>query len=168
MNPPSPDRREIRVGSVVYREGDRIMQTRNHYDIECQKGSAHGMGVFNGDLGVIRSIEQVEENYAITISFDDRIATYDASMLDEIEHAYAITVHKSQGSEYPTVVMPLYRCGPLLQTRNLLYTAMTRAKERLILVGQEEVLRQMVENERHIRRYTGLVQRIRQICDKLA
>ena len=168
MNPPSPDRREIRVGSVVYREGDRIMQTRNHYDIEWQKGSAHGMGVFNGDLGVIQSIEQVEENYAITISFDDRIATYDASMLDEIEHAYAITVHKSQGSEYPTVVMPLYRCGPLLQTRNLLYTAMTRAKERLILVGQEEVLRQMVENERHIRRYTGLVQRIRQKCDKLA
>ena len=167
LNPPSPERRELRVGNVVYREGDRIMQTRNHYDIEWQKGSSHGMGVFNGDLGVIREIKQIEETYQITISFDERIVSYDATMLDEIEHAYAITVHKSQGSEYPTVVMPLYRCGTLLQTRNLLYTAMTRAKERLILVGQEDVLRMMVENERHIRRYTGLVQRIQQKREQL-
>ncbi len=158
LNPPSPHKAEIKVHGAIFREGDRIMQVRNQYDIEWTRGSHTGMGIFNGDMGTLLKINK--ENETVTLSFDERIAEYDMSMMEDISHAYAITVHKSQGSEYPVVVMPLSWTGPALQTRNLLYTALTRAKEMVILVGRIDVLSQMVTNNRQIRRNTLLCERI--------
>jgi exodeoxyribonuclease V alpha subunit len=131
------------------------MQIKNDYDIEWTRvGGGDGVGVFNGDIGVIEEINISAER--VTVLFDDRRAYYDFSMLDELELAYAITVHKSQGSEYPIVVIPLYKYSPRLLTRNLLYTALTRAQKMVVLVGEEEVSRRMIENNRRTKRYTGL------------
>lgn len=165
LNPPSEDKAEVRAHGVVFREGDRVMQVRNQYDIEWQRGEYRGNGVFNGDLGEIKKIEKSDNDFAVTIAFDDREAVYDLSMLDDIEHAYAITVHKSQGSEYATVIMPISACGAILETRSLLYTAMTRAKTRLILVGRQDVLARMVENVHIAARYTGLAYRLKNTTD---
>ncbi len=154
QNPPSPEKSQQFSHGICIREGDRIMQTKNNYDILWEKDGVEGYGVFNGDIGRVLSVSRSSE--ACVMDFDGRESTYDFSALDEIEHAYAITVHKSQGSEYPVVIIPLYRCAPMLLTRNLLYTAVTRASKMVVLVGKEEVLETMVENNMHTTRHTGL------------
>ncbi len=158
LNPHAEGRTELSFRDRIFREGDRVMQTRNNYDIEWEKDGITGLGIFNGDIGVITEIDRREER--MFVRFDDRVAIYDFSVLEELEHAYAITVHKSQGSEYPVVIVPLYAAPPPLLTRNLLYTAITRAKEMVILVGREEILSRMVENNHHEMRYTCLAFRM--------
>ena len=154
LNPPSPKKREKKHKDVVFREGDRVMQIKNDYDILWQRNGEDGCGIFNGDIGVILSVLHDEE--CMLIDFEGRFTRYDFTMLDELEHAYAITVHKSQGSEYPYVIIPIYSCGDRLLTRNLLYTAVTRAQNMVILVGRAELIHRMVQNNRQTRRYTGL------------
>lgn len=154
INPPSSEKRERRFHDVIFREGDKVMQNRNNYDITWTKNGADGIGIFNGDIGVIRKINLTAET--ITVDFDERIADYDFGMMEELELAYAITVHKSQGSEYPVVVIPLYRYTPKLLTRNLFYTAITRAQKLVILVGDGEVASLMIDNNRQTKRYSGL------------
>ncbi len=155
LNPPIQGRSERKVRDVVFRAGDRVMQTKNNYQLEWSTTTGEvGFGVFNGDIGRIESIDN--ENEIVTITFDEKRCEYEFSMLDELEHAYAITVHKSQGSEYPIVIIPVYRCAPMLQSRNLLYTAVTRASQMVILVGEREVLKTMVENDYHADRCTML------------
>lgn len=160
INPPSKFKREKAAHGIIFREGDRVMQTVNDYEIEWTKNGASGMGIFNGDIGVINRIDLNEHNLEIT--FEDRCAIYSFDLLDELELAYAITVHKSQGSEYPVVIVPMYYCAPMLMTRNLLYTAVTRAKKMVILVGRSDIPSKMVENNREVLRYTTLKSRI---CD---
>jgi exodeoxyribonuclease V alpha subunit len=136
------------------------MQTENDYDIEWEKMGVSGTGVFNGDIGVVTKIDNPREK--LTVRFeDDRVADYAFSELDELDLAYAITVHKSQGSEYPFVIIPVYSCAPMLMTRNLLYTAVTRAKNMVILVGRADIPAKMVENKREVMRYTTLSSRIK-------
>lgn len=154
INPPTRGKAEKKVRDFTLREGDKVMQIKNNYDIEWNKNGTQGFGIFNGDIGVIKKIDLSEE--LITVDFEDKICEYDYTMLDELELAYAITVHKSQGSEYPIVIMPLYRYTPKLLTRNLLYTAITRAQGIVILVGNGEVAKAMVDNNRQTKRYTGL------------
>ena len=154
INPPARGKAEKKVRDFTLREGDKVMQIKNNYDIEWNKNGTQGFGIFNGDIGVIKKIDLSEE--LITVDFEDKTCEYDYTMLDELELAYAITVHKSQGSEYPIVIMPLYRYTPKLLTRNLLYTAITRAQSIVILVGNGEVAKAMVDNNRQTKRYTGL------------
>lgn len=154
LNPPSPDKKEKKLRHVVFREGDKVMQIKNNYNIEWHKDDHEGIGIFNGDIGTVIEINPSGEY--VTINFDDRIATYDFTMMDEVEHGYAITVHKSQGSEYPVVIIPIYSYSNRLLTRNLLYTAVTRAQKMVILVGQEDVVHKMVDNNRRAMRYTSL------------
>lgn len=154
INPPARGKAEKKVRDFTLRESDKVMQIKNNYDIEWNKNGTQGFGIFNGDIGVIKKIDLSEE--LITVDFEDKICEYDYTMLDELELAYAITVHKSQGSEYPIVIMPLYRYTPKLLTRNLLYTAITRAQSIVILVGNGEVAKAMVDNNRQTKRYTGL------------
>ena len=157
LNPPSKDKPERKSRDLIFRVGDRVMQTKNNYQTEWSTTSGDtGFGVFNGDVGIIESIDT--ENECITVTFDDRRCEYDYSMLEELEHAYAITVHKSQGSEYPVVIIPLYHCAPMLLSRNLLYTAVTRASKMVILVGSREVLETMIANDYHAERCTKLKQ----------
>lgn len=134
------------------------MQIKNNYDIpwerEVMGKMQDGIGIFNGDIGIIERINIQEET--MNINFDDRKVTYDFTMLDELEHAYAVTVHKSQGSEYPVVILPVYKYTMKLLTRNLLYTAVTRAARMVIMVGDEETVYKMVQNNRQTKRYTGL------------
>ena len=155
LNPASPDKRERLFGDIVYREGDRVMQTRNDYDVvwEREDGTA-GTGVFNGDVGQILQIDPSGE--LLTIAFDDRVATYTVDMLAELDMAYAMTVHKSQGSEYRGVVFVSAPCAPGLEVRGVLYTAITRARELLVVVGDDATIRRMAENDRRARRYSGL------------
>ena len=159
LNPQSKKKKEFRFRDLVFREGDKVMQIKNNYDTEWEKDGVPGIGVFNGDIGVIREIESQDEE--MTIDFDGRIARYRREQFEELEHAYAITVHKSQGSEYPVVLMPVYYCGTMLQSRNLLYTAVTRAKRMVILVGRADILEFMVKNNRQEVRYTCLFDRLR-------
>ena len=134
------------------------MQIKNDYDLTWEKDGKEGTGVFNGDIGVIETINIPAEQ--MVIRFDDRLVEYDFSKLEELDHAWAITVHKSQGSEYPVVIMPMYTsCPKQLLTRNLLYTAVTRAKSMAILVGSPYVVCEMVDNNRQVMRYTGLFKR---------
>ena len=154
LNPPSPDKRERKYHDVVFREGDKVMQTRNNYDLTWQENGKERFGIFNGDIGVIEKIYD-RQSYMM-IDFDGREVKYGFDLLDDLEHAYAITVHKSQGSEYPFVVMPVTDFPPMLMTRNLLYTAVTRAKQMAVLIGREDALCRMVENDRETVRYTGL------------
>lgn len=154
LNPPAHGKREKKVRDLIFREGDRVMQVRNNYNIAWEKDSTSGIGIFNGDTGVIESIDFAGE--CLTVNFDDRIAVYDFTMLDELEHAYAITIHKSQGSEYPVVIIPAYGAAPQLLTRNLLYTAVTRAQEMVIIVGRPDIVSAMIDNHRLAKRYTGL------------
>ena len=134
------------------------MQVINNYDIEWEKCGAVGVGLFNGDIGVIQKIDLSED--CMMIDFDDRIVEYSFDLLDELELSYAITVHKSQGSEYPVVIIPMYYCAPMLMSRNLLYTAVTRAKNMVIMVGRADMVMKMVENKHEILRYTTLAQRL--------
>ncbi len=155
LNPPARGKREHKFREIVFREGDRVMQTHNNYDIAWERddGTA-GNGVFNGDIGTILRIDPANE--CMEIRFDDRTVDYEFSMCEELEPAYAITVHKSQGSEYPIVIVPMGSSPSMLLSRNLFYTAVTRAQSMVILVGRERVIRTMVENNRQSMRYTGL------------
>ena len=166
LNPPAPHKKEHQYGDFSFREGDRVMQIRNNYDIMWKKtdGSAVGAGIFNGDIGTIASINPHAE--VITIVFDDREAEYDFSMLNELEPAYAMTVHKSQGSEYRAVILTAWNGSPYLLSRSVLYTAVTRARELLIVVGKEDVVVTMVNNSKRGRRYTGLKLRLQGRVDE--
>ena len=156
LNPPSTKKKEYRFRDRVFREGDRVMQTRNNYDLLWNRNfdDKVGNGIFNGDIGRIEEIDLAEKE--MTILFDDRRVIYDCSDLEDLEHAYAVTVHKSQGSEYPIVILPMCSAASMLLSRNLLYTAVTRAQNMVILVGREEIVREMVANDRQTKRYTGL------------
>ena len=160
LNPQSPDKKERSHGDYQFREGDRVMQIRNNYDILWKKadGSAGGAGIFNGDVGRIQTIDPASET--LTVLFDDRVAEYDFTQLGELEPAYAMTVHKSQGSEYRAVILTAWNGSPYLLSRSILYTAITRARELLIIVGREETVGVMVENARKNRRYSGLKLRL--------
>ena len=159
LNPPHPAKKEKHCGAITFREGDRVMQIRNNYDIMWKKsGGGGGTGIFNGDIGIIERIDPQED--AIYIRFDDREAVYDSDMLIELELAYAITAHKSQGSEYRAVIFVPFAGAPMLLTRGVLYTAITRARELLIMVGNEAVVAQMTENNRRNKRYSALRHRL--------
>ena len=160
LNPASPDRKEKAFGDYIFREGDRVMQIRNNYDIMWKKtdGASVGTGIFNGDVGVITAIDPSAET--MTIVFDDREADYDFTQLNELEPAYAMTVHKSQGSEYRAVVLAAWNGSPYLLSRSILYTAITRARELLIIVGREETVAVMTQNAKRNRRYSGLKLRL--------
>ncbi|MBO7292599.1 MAG: AAA family ATPase, partial [Clostridia bacterium] len=159
LNPAAPGRSELSFRDRLFREGDRVMQIRNNYNVEWVENPTSAEGIFNGDIGRIEKIG-AEGDY-MTVRFDgQKVARYDRTMYEELEHAYAVTVHKSQGSEYGTVILPLYFCPPMLMTRNLLYTAVTRAKQRAILLGRRDVVERMVKNNRHFMRYTLLCERL--------
>ena len=155
LNPPKPGKKERRFGELTFREGDRVMQTRNDYDVVWQKadGTA-GTGIFNGDVGHIAKIDPSGE--LLEIVFDDRTAVYTADMLAELDMAYAMTVHKAQGSEYRGVIFVGAPCAPSLMVRGVLYTAITRARELLVIVGDDSAINKMAENDRRSRRYSGL------------
>ena len=160
LNPPAPGKRERQFGDTVFREGDRVMQIRNNYEILWQKcdGSAVGTGIFNGDVGIIETIDPQQE--ILTVIFDDRKAVYDFVQLNELELAYAMTVHKSQGSEYRAAILAAWNSSPYLLSRSVLYTAITRARELLIIVGREETIAVMTQNAKIGRRYSGLKLRL--------
>ena len=160
LNPAAPTKKERQFGDFSFREGDRVMQIRNNYDIMWKRsdGSAVGTGIFNGDVGIITAIDPHMET--LTVVFDDREADYDFTQLGELEPAFAMTVHKSQGSEYRAVILAAWNGSPYLLSRSVLYTAITRARELLIIVGREETVRAMTENAKKGRRYTGLKLRL--------
>lgn len=166
LNPPSPQKREKEHGDILFREGDKIMQTRNNYQLEWEIRTKYGLsvdkgtGVFNGDMGIVREINDFAET--MTVEFDEgRMVEYPYKLLDELELAYAITIHKSQGSEYPAVVIPLLSGPSMLMNRNLLYTAVTRARKCVTLVGNEVTFAQMVQNTSQQKRYSGLCDRLK-------
>lgn len=156
LNPPAAGKGERRFGEVVFRTGDRVMQIKNNYDVIWQEheNMTAGMGIFNGDIGFIQDVDEVEGT--LTVNFDGRCAVYTPDMLTELELAYAVTVHKAQGSEYSAVVMAAFDGSPRLMTRGVLYTAVTRAKELFVLVGNEGVVNEMTANNKQLRRYSGL------------
>lgn len=160
LNPPAPGKQEHKRGKMLFRVGDRVMQIKNNYDIMWKKteGFGVGTGVFNGDVGKVTEIDPGEET--MTVVFDDRQVEYTFDLLGQLELAYAMTVHKSQGSEYRAVILSVSQANPYLLTRSILYTAVTRARELLILVGDPGVVQQMVENNRQSRRYSGLKLRL--------
>ena len=160
LNPPAPNKRERQFGEFTFREGDRVMHIRNNYDLMWKKtdGSAVGTGVFNGDVGIVRAIDPGMEQ--LTVEYDDRLVDYDFNQLNELELAYAMTVHKSQGSEYRAVILTAWGGSPYLLNRSVLYTAITRARELLIIVGRDEVIAAMTENAKVGRRYTGMKLRL--------
>lgn len=155
LNPPHRSRSEYRTAGVVFREGDKVMQIKNNYDIEWTSATGEeGQGIFNGDVGIILKIDNFGGQ--LTVRFDDKTAVYALDQADELEHAYAVTVHKSQGSEFTAVIIPVCPGPPQLQYRSLLYTAVTRAKTLLILVGDKEIVRNMVCGQRKGKRYTAM------------
>lgn len=163
LNPPSKRKSEKQFRDYTFRVGDKVMQIKNNYNIEWEsisgKGELQGTGVFNGDIGYIEAIDN--ENQILTIAFDDdRRVSYDFTSLDELELAYAITIHKSQGSEFPVVVIPVCYGPPMLMTRNLIYTGVTRARKLVVLVGNRQVLSAMINNNRITERYSNLKKRI--------
>lgn len=168
LNPKDPSKPEKEVGGIIYRVGDKVMQIKNNYQIEWETRNRYGIpvdsgaGVFNGDIGIIREINTFAEE--LTVEFDEgKMVDYSFKQLEELELAYAITIHKSQGSEYPAVVIPVYSGPRMLMTRNLIYTAVTRARACVCLVGIPEMLQAMVDNEVEQRRYTGLKIRIQEV-----
>lgn len=165
LNPPDASKREKEYGSTIFREGDKVMQVKNNYQLEWEIRSKYGLmidkgtGIFNGDMGIIEEINDFAET--MTISFDEgRMVEYPYKLLEELELAYAITIHKSQGSEYPAVVIPLLTGPRMLMNRNLLYTAVTRAKKCVTIVGNDETFQMMIENNAEQRRYSGLKDRL--------
>ena len=167
LNPPEIGKREKEHGNILFREGDKVMQTKNNYQLEWEIRTRFGltvdkgMGIFNGDMGIIREINDFSET--MTIEFDEgRMVEYSFKLLDELELAYAITIHKSQGSEYPAVVIPLLSGPMMLLNRNLLYTAVTRAKKCVTLVGNDTTFFEMVANTSQQKRYSGLCNRLRE------
>ncbi len=164
LNPKSKDKDEVEIKDMIFRVGDKVMQIKNNYTLKWSKNnsSEEGKGVFNGDVGYITEINEDEDK--ITVCFeDDKIVEYEESDLDEITLAYAVTIHKSQGSEFPVVIMPMFMGPPLLMNRNLLYTGITRAKKLVVLVGNSKVVEFMKDNNRSFERYSGLKWRIREI-----
>ncbi len=160
LNPPSVEKPEKETRGRVYRLGDKVMQNKNNYRLEWRKTDGEkGTGVFNGDSGFITDIDH--RNQTVTVMFDDKEVKYDFLQLDDLELAYAITVHKSQGSEFDAVVMPIFETHRLLMTRNLLYTAVTRAKSLVVLVGREDILHLFVDNNNIQNRFSGLKNRLR-------
>ena len=162
INPPSEYKKEKKFGDSIFREGDRIMQIKNNYEIyweKNQKSFESGSGIFNGEFGTIQKIDEKEKNIQIKFD-DDKIAWYAFSELEQIEHAYSITVHKAQGSEFDVVIMVIAPSAPMLLTRNLLYTGMTRAKKLLIMVGNKNVLEFMIQNADNKKRNTGLTYKL--------
>ena len=165
LNPADPHKKEHAYGNTVFREGDKVMQIKNNYQLEWEIRSKYGLcidkgtGVFNGDTGIIEEINDFAET--ITVNFDEgRMVEYSYKLLDELELAYAVTIHKSQGSEYPAVVIPLLSGPRMLMNRNLLYTAVTRAKKCVTIVGDDTTFEQMIENNSQQRRYSGLKDRL--------
>ncbi len=174
LNPPSKKKKEKEFRHTLFREGDKVMQIKNNYNIPWKICNPfgypldEGVGIFNGDCGIITDISATAET--LTVTFDDnKVVEYDYSQLDELELAYAVTIHKAQGSEYPAVVLPIHSGPPMLMSRNLLYTGVTRAKELVVIVGLESTLERMVDNNREINRYSGLkghVQKLVQLYSK--
>ena len=162
LNPMSQNKKEIKFGQYLFREGDKVMQIRNNYDIiwEKERTGETGMGMFNGDIGVATAIDT--NNAQLTVLFDDRIVRYSFDILDQLEPAYAMTVHKAQGSEYDAVILSAFKGTNMLLNRRVLYTAVTRARSLMIIVGDESVVRQMVENNKSNGRYSGLCARLKQ------
>ncbi|MBS7302653.1 MAG: ATP-dependent RecD-like DNA helicase [Lachnospiraceae bacterium] len=167
LNPPSKDKKEHVCGAAVFREGDKVMQIKNNYQLEWEIVNRYnlpvdkGTGIFNGDMGIIVSINEFAQ--ALTVEYEDnKCVQYHFSQLDELELAYAVTIHKSQGSEYPAVIMPLLSGPRQLLNRNLLYTGITRAKKCVTLIGSEETIKEMISNGNAGKRYTGLLMRIRE------
>lgn len=166
LNPYSSIKKEIEFRNTIFRIGDKVMQTKNNYQIKWERisgnGEKDGMGIFNGDIGYIDDID--EANNRLHIIFDDeRMVKYEDCYFDELELAYAMTIHKSQGSEFPVVIMPMFMGAPMLMNKNLLYTGVTRAKELVVLVGNKKALNFMVENTNSVERYSGLCHRITDI-----
>ncbi len=160
LNPPAPGLNEIEAAGRTFREGDKVMQNRNDYLLAWRSADdfSEGEGVFNGDVGYISHIDEEEET--VTAVFDDRYVTYTSDILDELEPAFAVTVHKAQGSEFPVVVIPMSWFPPVLATRNLIYTAITRAKSLVVIVGMQRYLNAMVDNNEAAHRYSGLAERL--------
>ncbi len=168
LNPPDAKKKEHRTGDRLFREGDKVMQIKNNYQIPWEIVSKYGIpidkgvGIFNGDMGIVKEID--ESAQILTVEYDEhRRAEYSFSGLDEIELAYAVTIHKSQGSEYPAVILPLLNGPKMLFNRNLLYTAVTRAKKCVTILGSRETVREMIQNEKQHRRYTSLCDRIKEM-----
>lgn len=171
INPAAEDKREKEFGNIIFREGDKVMQIKNNYQTRWEKRGYHGtvleegMGVFNGDMGIIRAINTYVEN--LEVEFEDgKFVTYPFKQLEELELAYAVTIHKSQGSEYPAVVMPLLTGPRMLMNRNLLYTGVTRARKCVCIVGIEQAVQEMINNENEQKRYSSLSERIKEMDKK--
>ena len=171
LNPPAPGKPEKQYGGYTFREGDKVMQVKNDYELAWDRRDSRGIalekgtGVFNGDIGLISEIDPYADT--LTVVYDeDRYVIYDQKHLSELEPAYAVTVHKSQGSEYPAVIIPMYPGPHMLMNRNLLYTAVTRARKCVCLVGMPQVFEEMEQNETENRRYSGLRERIREVYGK--
>ena len=168
LNPPDKSKAEKEVGGTVYRVGDKVMQVKNNYQMEWEICNRYGIpvetgsGVFNGDMGVVREINDYAE--LLTVEFDEgKRVEYSFKQLEELELAYAITIHKSQGSEYPAVIMPLLGGPRMLFNRNLLYTGVTRARSCVTILGSRQVVQDMIANESEARRYTSLDVRIKEV-----
>ena len=171
LNPENAGKPEHDRGDVIFRQGDKVMQVKNNYKQEWKimdpagrYALEEGVGVFNGDIGFVTSVDDFDQK--LVVEFDDgRVTEYPYSQLDELEHAFAITIHKSQGSEYPVVVIPLLRCPPKLLNRNLLYTAVTRAKLSVVVVGNIGLINHMIDNEDEQKRYTSFADRLMEIAE---
>ncbi len=168
FNPPAPQKHERVRGDTTFREGDKVMQTRNNYQLEWSKegvfGWEDGQGVFNGDIGFVTEIDPQEHTLRVRFD-DDRVATYEGGDVDDLELAYCISVHKSQGSEFPVVILPAVGGPPMLLTRNLLYTAVTRARRLVMIVGREAAIDQMIANVNTRKRYSALRWRLKQMMN---
>jgi exodeoxyribonuclease V alpha subunit len=171
MNPKSGKKPEKEINGTLFRLGDKVMQIKNDYNLIWEiRGRFNipiekGEGVFNGDIGIVREINQYAQT--ITVQFDDRFVEYQYKDCENLELAYAITIHKSQGSEYPAVVIPMYQGPAMLMNRNLLYTAVTRAKSCVCLVGNPEIFNNMLRNETEARRYSSLSERLQELDGEL-
>ena len=160
LNPQKKGKNEKTIGQIIYRVGDKVMQVKNNYDLMWSKDNENGTGVFNGELGMIKEIDTTDS--AIRVKFDDeKEVWYEYADLEQLEHAYAITVHKSQGSEFDAVIIPISKNSPMLLTRNLLYTAITRAKKLLIIIGNDKIIKFMIQNTDSKKRNTGLEFKLR-------
>ena len=167
LNPPAPYKKEHISGESIFREGDRVMQMKNNYKVEWRRRLANGTsedgtGAFNGDLGTIHQIHEMDRSLSVIFD-DERLAVFDYTHIDELELAYCISIHKSQGSEFPIVILPMFGAASPMMTRNLLYTAITRAKRQVVCIGRRDALMSMVNNNRTDRRYTALCNRLSEL-----
>ena len=160
INPGTEEEPELRIGGKVFRAGDKVMQLRNNYNAQWRSDLdwTQGEGIFNGDMGTVESIDVPGKT--MIVRSDDRLITYEGDMFDEIDLAYAVTVHKSQGSEFNAVIIPAWRFPPMLMARNLLYTAVTRGKKLVLIIGDPRCVRYMIDNNCSDERCTGLRQRL--------